>query len=387
MQLTANENRLSPTRADLIATPSNKNKVRPFSQNGREQGRKDLDKSFVKMDVITEANKLEKKNPDANDAANQMPVLAIKPALPLALSSSTIVKEEQIIPKKKVTRDEHFFCLCKKCNSRYKCETHPCKICFNTLCGYPMHTCTLFFAAFLALIVLFSYYLYVFLIFKYANNSYFATCLSNIDCNSTIGLYCATTAGVCNCPAKNTVGRCDCNKGYYWNGTQCSLLLTYNSTGCVNNYNCDQSKNLVCSGYVCGCEKPKVWTNSTCDYNYIGCFIDISTLNGPLWSSQNNNSRMTYVVETCVGYCYNIKIKYALLSISNYVVGCYCQGKIINSRFIKLLIFKIFMCQANYTTISSTSCNTLCPGSNSVGYYCGNSGYTNQSIKSVYQTF
>ena len=371
MQTELKSSSLSLPRHELVVTPSSRNKVRPFSQNGKELAQFQ-EKTGNKMNIITEtgagnyaedSTKPSNLNTSKRDDESVIKNPPTQVVAPITKPSPVIeIKKEEL--KKKLLREEHFFCLCKKFNAK----AHACKICTNTLCGYPLHACTLFLVSFLGLISVFSYCLYVYLNFKYSNNSYFATCLSNIDCNTTAGLYCGTTAGVCNCPARNTVGRCDCNKGYYWNGTSCTLVLSYNSAGCVNDYNCDSTKRLACSNGVCTCTKPRVWSNTSCNYNYIGCYNDTlyqGTVGSPLWSSQNNNSRMTYAIETCVGYCYNIQYKFALISIGNYQLNCYCQN--------------------NFTNSSSGLCNIMCPGLETTGYQCGSSSYILPSIKAVYQ--
>ena len=310
----------------------------------------------IKMNTILEQNI--KKETEENTNLQPMTVL------PAPVKTKKDFVPKAIISKKRVPREEHFLCLCKKC----KCDNSAFSFFVKTLCGYPLYSCTIFVFLFLLITGLFVYFLYAVLYLKYANNSYFAPCYTNNDCNITQGLYCGTTVGVCNCPARNTVGRCDCSKGYYWNGTGCSVLLAYNSSGCVNDYNCDSSKRLVCLNGICQCTKPQIWLNTTCDYNYIGCFNDTSIYSiVPVWTSQNNNSRMSYVVETCTGYCYNLQFKFALVSIGNYVAQCYCQQ--------------------NYSTIASSGlCNVMCPGIDANGYACGSYSYTYFNVKAVYQT-
>ena len=106
MQTLTNDMGVSTPRADLISTPSGRNKVRPFSLNGRELGIRELDKNTVKMDKIIDTNKIDDRKVDENSLKNPTNQIAVstktKLTLPVSVVPTTtaVVKEEQIIQKK-----------------------------------------------------------------------------------------------------------------------------------------------------------------------------------------------------------------------------------------------------------------------------------------------
>jgi hypothetical protein len=259
-------------------------------------------------------------------------------------------------------RNQNFICLCKKCVSKSKCEYSAFKICTNTLFGVPLHSFLAIIALNLVLITAFLLLLSSTISIKTVNNRYYSPCSSNSDCDSTLGLHCSTQVSVCNCPARNTIGKCDCNQGNYWNGSKCATVSNYQSE-CTHDFNCDTTKRLTCINGICSCAKPRIWLNTTltCDYSYLGCYNDNYT--NSMFAAANNNSRMAYFVETCASYCSALGIKYALVSSEKFNL-CYCQSTFTNA--IVLL------------------CGNYCPGITAAGYLCGIYSQNSFSIKSVY---
>jgi hypothetical protein len=251
----------------------------------------------------------------------------------------------------------NYICLCKKLNKRFQSDTSI----LNTLFGFPMHTYLVYITVNILSISLLIWLVNATAIVNNQNQSYFAKCISNVDCDNTRGLKCGVENGNCNCPARNMIGRCDCNPGNYWNGTQCSIKISYNSTGCASDYQCENSKGLKCSNSMCNCVIPKYWRNSTqmCDYSYYGCFNETST--AYTFISQNDVSRMPYFVETCISTCNKKTSKYAATATTSTSAYCFCMG--------------------SFIPYPVTHCNVICPGSNSNGYLCG---YSTIYTKAVY---
>jgi hypothetical protein len=221
---------------------------------------------------------------------------------------------------------KRFFCLCSENLIKTRFHKTAFKELAISMCGFPAYiwltTCLIF----LSIISLFvwltvaNYYV--------QNKGYFATCSSNNDCDLVKGLQCSSQDGDCNCPARNTKGRCDCSKGNYWNGQDCSLQLGLNSSGCIYDYQCDQKKDLVCLNSICTCRAPKKWiaNESKCDYNYYGCFWD-NTLQGTyLYYSRSPNP--AYFVEFCLENCYKNGFKFATVFFSNPYTYCSCRATI-----------------------------------------------------------
>lgn len=273
---------------------------------------------------------------------------------------------ENIINKQpKTKRIENYICLCRKCNSKLNCEDSACKVFTNSLCGTPSYICTIEIVIFLATLGVFAWQVANVVLYETYNRSYFAPCGSNINCDSSVGLRCSFANASCSCPARNTAGRCDCNQGNYWNGSQCTLNLGYLTSGCLMDYNCDTSKGLYCRNQTCTCVSPKVWLNSTqmCDYNYTGCFTDLQNSTFA-FSSANNNTRMSFFVETCIDFCYRQLFKYAHI---------YAQ-----------IALNFCSCFNTYANVPSNSCIAICPGTSEKGYPCGSFIMNNFTIKSIY---
>lgn len=267
-------------------------------------------------------------------------------------------------------REEIFMCLCKKCISNMDCETSACRHCSNTLASAPAYCYLLNMTFFFGLLGVLGWLFYGIITYKTSNRSYFAPCLSNLDCDSTLSLSCATYNASCWCPARNTFGRCDCNQGNYWNGTMCTARLGYLSTGCVNDYNCDTIKSLACINQTCQCRNPDVWMPNTqmCDHVYIGCYAENPLNSFLVFQTTNNNTRLFHFVDTCIDFCYRYASKFASIATGFGLTFCGCSY--------------------NYTNTTSVSapCNQLCPSyTSSAGYYCGSFQAQNISIRSIYQ--
>ena len=138
-------------------------------------------------------------------------------------------KREITIPE--MDRNQVHQCMCLKLNKLVDKQSIT-KLFINALCGSPIYIHMISTILFLGIIATIAT-LHVLSIPKTAiNNSYFANCSSNTDCNSSKGLQCSAQDGICNCPAYKTKGRCDCSKGYYWSGYECKRLFQYLETGC-----------------------------------------------------------------------------------------------------------------------------------------------------------
>jgi hypothetical protein len=83
-------------------------------------------------------------------------------------------------------------------------------------------------------------------------------CTADTDCVSGLQLKCVTnTNSTCNCPNTSQMAMCDCSKTYgneyYWNGTSCTLALSYGQP-CTNDYMCRTlTEGTFCNG-TCTCE-------------------------------------------------------------------------------------------------------------------------------------
>lgn len=261
------------------------------------------------------------------------------------------------------TRHKRFLCLFGNCLYKNKFHKSQINCSTNSLLGCPLYIWSIFGSFLVALISL----LITLIVFNIQhdyplNKSYFSECKSNVDCDTSIGLYCATQNGLCNCPAFNTKDRCDCKIGYFWNGEQCVLLMSINNTGCASDYQCDQSKQLYCSNSTCLCKQPMQWDSSQkrCDYKFLGCFRSGGGSGTTIFITANQRTKPVYFVETCINRCYNYSFTYANFYYSNSdEVSCYCNNAMSNTP---------------------DSCNVLCSGL--TNRECGNDG--NNNIRAVY---
>jgi hypothetical protein len=197
------------------------------------------------------------------------------------------------------------------------------------------------------------------------NDSYFANCSSNSDCDSLKGLQCSAQNGVCSCPAYKTKGHCDCSKGYYWSGYECRPLFKYLETGCTADYMCEsyKTKYIYCINNTCKCESHKIFdtTSQKCKYNYLGCFDDIFLISSNIYIYF---AAHTAVIDACINACRIRSLKYTVLSKSSNSYFCNCASTI------------SFLSPVPY-------CDTTCLGKDSERYPCANSGGTSY-YRSVY---
>jgi hypothetical protein len=149
-------------------------------------------------------------------------------------------------------RNDAYNCMCVKLNELFRTQSIP-KFCLNTLIGSPIYIQFISTALFLGLISSITTLYILSIPVAQINNSYFANCSSNSDCNSSKGLHCSAQDGICSCPAYKTKGRCDCSKGYYWNGYECRRLYQYLETGCTADWMCDsyKTKYIYCINRTC----------------------------------------------------------------------------------------------------------------------------------------
>jgi hypothetical protein len=151
-------------------------------------------------------------------------------------------------------RNEIYHCMCIKLNQLFRSHSIQ-KLCVKTFTGSPIYIhliLTILFFGLIATIIT----LYLISIPKIEqNNSYFASCSSNSDCDSLKSLQCSAQDGVCSCPAYKTIGHCDCNKGYYWSGYECRRLFQYLETGCTADYMSEsyKTKYIDCINRTCKC--------------------------------------------------------------------------------------------------------------------------------------
>ena len=270
----------------------------------------------------------------------------------------------------KTKRDELYQCMCVKMNELFG-QRSITKLFINTLCGSPIYIHMISTILFLGIIATIAT-LHVLSIPKTAiNNSYFANCSSNSDCNSSKGLQCSAQDGICNCPAYKTKGRCDCSKGYYWSGYECKRLFQYLETGCSADYMCDsyKTKYIYCLNKTCKCESNEIFdtTAQKCKYNYLGCFKDDITHPSINSFSYILNAQQSYFVDICLSGCrfrgYNYTIVYRW---SNPLCNCVPNFNFFNSPY-------------------PTSCDVTCGGKDGERYSCGN--VNSWPYRSVYSNF
>jgi hypothetical protein len=237
-----------------------------------------------------------------------------------------------------------------------------CVCCVKQFYGCPCYIWTLLFFLLFAIIGIITWLTYTIIYTQNLNQTYFAACTSNSDCDVDKLLHCAVENSACLCPASLSTGRCDCSPGYYWSGTKCALLMDYGALYCAADYNCDSTKFLKCVNQTCACGYQMQWNTTTriCDYVYEGCYTDSLTIT----TFQSQTARINYFVEICIDTCTKMKTKYALTSYNGAVNNCYC-----NSTF---------------DTSVKTSCEIFCPGSNSNGRRCGSMSGS-LSDKAVYR--
>ena len=186
---------------------------------------------------------------------------------------------------------------------------------------------------------------------KTVTQVYYSKCSANTDCNTALGLICATQDQLCNCPLYYMKGRCDCTSGNYWNGKKCTRILQNNQTGCTSHHNCDQSKELKCLNNICKCAPPKQWNSSlnACDFVFERCAYENV---GVEWMvTAVKSARQDYFVDMCTEICYKTRYTYALIGVLS--SSNYC------------------MCANSYTSLMNWGCNTYCLGLNGLYYPCG----------------
>ncbi|CAF4086891.1 unnamed protein product [Rotaria socialis] len=86
--------------------------------------------------------------------------------------------------------------------------------------------------------------------------TYNASCLTNSDCKSALGLSCANVGGIL---------QCQCSSTAYWNGSYCSS----NALGgqpCSVSVPCDTKRGLTCTAGICECDSYSYWDNVTTEW-------------------------------------------------------------------------------------------------------------------------
>ena len=251
-----------------------------------------------------------------------------------------------------IKRSEIYSCLCKDLNIKLSSYS-AFKLCFNSLFASPCYMCFIYFIFACLAIVTIAVLAFLIINYETSNKSYFAFCKSNSDCNSLIGLQCSAENGLCNCPAVNTKGHCDCNVGYYWNGVKCTQLMQYLDTGCSADFMCDQTKYLVCLNNTCTCGSNKVIDSTkTCKYNYMGCYNDFNSFNSS-WYIYSQYIQMFYFVDTCIETCTNLQTTYSAVYVSGSSTRCWCLS--------------------SYFSSTPATCDIKCIGKKNELYPCGSS--------------
>ena len=77
--------------------------------------------------------------------------------------------------------------------------------------------------------------------------------------------------------------------------------MQYMQSGCIDDFNCDQTKELKCVNQTCQCVAPKYWNTTTakCDFVFFGCFFDNTGGGSWFFQAQNIYRRMYYIVDVC----------------------------------------------------------------------------------------
>jgi hypothetical protein len=282
----------------------------------------------------------------------------------LKLSENTKNKESLT----KMERNDTYSCMCVKLNELFRTRSIP-KFCLNSLIGSPIYIQFISTVVFLGLIVTIATLYVLSIPVAQINNSYFANCSSNSDCNSSKGLQCSAQDGICSCPAYKTKGRCDCSKGYYWNGYECRRLYQYLETGCNADWMCDsyKTKYIYCINRTCKCESYKIFdtTAQKCKYNYLGCFYDgsFSTIS---YFSYAVNMPLIYFLDFCV-------------------TGCRLKGFNYTTMFKSINSLCNCVAAVNFANPRPSDCDTTCLGKDGERYSCGNTN--DWRIRSVYSNF
>ena len=257
---------------------------------------------------------------------------------------------EKKIEANEVKRHDNYGCLCPWLTLKLK-NTCFLKTCMETICGVPNYVWFITISAMLAAVGVTIWLTYSVITFKATNNSYNAICTSHLDCNSTLGLQCATLDRLCDCPIYFAKGRCDCSSGFYWSGTRCSMLIQKEGQACANDYNCDQNKDLKCINKSCGCVPPKQWnsTLNACDYVFERCGFESSSFSYTYRALLSQ--RQDYFVDVCIDLCYKTRYSFALVASSGGTSNCLCR----NSN----------------NADSNITCTAFCYGVNGRPYACG----------------
>ena len=120
-------------------------------------------------------------------------------------------------------RGKTYFCLFPRLN---QCIDQGSLVCFYTvLFAFPFYTLLVFSILTISMATTTCWLTVSLIEMRYKSNSYLSTCGSIRDCNYSQGLYCSSANNLCNCPERYTKGKCDCQIGYYWNGTACALKI------------------------------------------------------------------------------------------------------------------------------------------------------------------
>ena len=267
-----------------------------------------------------------------------------------------------------IKRNEIYHCMCIKLNQLFRSHSIQ-KLCVKTLTGSPIYIHLILTILFFGLIAAITTLYLISIPKTEINNSYFANCSLNSDCDSLKGLQCSAQDGVCNCPAYKTKAHCDCSKGYYWSGYECRRLFQYLETGCTADYMCEsyKTKYIYCINRTCKCESHKIFdtTAQKCKYRYLGCFNDwfSSSFNNYFYFATN-----TAVIDACINGCRIRSFNYTFLSKSSSSYFCNCASSI------------------SFLNPSPTFCDTTCLAKDRERYPCANSA-SNWQYRSVYSNF
>jgi hypothetical protein len=97
-------------------------------------------------------------------------------------------------------------------------------------------------------------------------------------------------------------GTCTCSSLYYWTGSVCTAINSYNGGSCTSNNQCDSTKNLTCVTSTCTCGNNLYWDGIVCQTRKLptlACTYSYECVNNTICSYKYSSSSST----TC--NCYN----------------------------------------------------------------------------------
>ena len=167
--------------------------------------------------------------------------------------------------------------------------------------------------------------------------TYYTSCTSSLECDSSVGLFCqnTTSSQASNCPAISIKNKCDCQNNQYYDPiySKCLPKKSFNRP-CLSSCECDNfNRGLECYSGLCMCPKSKYFNSDNCVASNTGYYNSICSTNlecnSKLGLICSNISVCDCVLTTnyywnpVLKFCIECPLGWSILTATNGISKCY----------------------------------------------------------------